>query len=441
MAFFDKLKEAADAAKKTVSEGAEAAKQAYEKAARENAEKKAAEEARKAELAAKAEEIKNNIISNVEANYSEDLEGFFKGKSKEEVLGYAKTFFEKILLPANSKNKSYISMYPHISKKVFEKLGTTFKTTIQYDDCIVYVYDNDGREFLLTYDNFYFKIPLEEDKKFASVGAVPTSKVSIFTLTKNEDGDSYCFACDDVKIADIRTLSGREEDFVTLNSFFSDIKNRDFDITDKDVDAVIRQKIGSMTYSELKNEMDDDELILFFTWSSDGGFIACTTEKVIWADKKSGGNVSNTSTFYYDEITKIEAVQQASNLSSSSSASSLTGFLVDMAVSAAADAAIDSFLKDVCDLKIVTSNSFKTMSGMVKLEADRIVAIYNGFKKELRAAEKEQKNQQAIPQVVVQQQNQPDVLEQIQKLASLKDAGILTEEEFAAKKADLLSKI
>lgn len=36
---------------------------------------------------------------------------------------------------------------------------------------------------------------------------------------------------------------------------------------------------------------------------------------------------------------------------------------------------------------------------------------------------------------------QPDALEQLQKLAQLKDAGIISEEEFAAKKADLLSKI
>ena len=35
----------------------------------------------------------------------------------------------------------------------------------------------------------------------------------------------------------------------------------------------------------------------------------------------------------------------------------------------------------------------------------------------------------------------PDVLEQIQKLASLKDAGILSEEEFNQKKADLLAKL
>ncbi len=112
-----------------------------------------------------------------------------------------------------------------------------------------------------------------------------------------------------------------------------------------------------------------------------------------------------------------------------------------MAVSTVADAAIDSFMKDVCDIKLLVQGSYKTMSGMVKLEADRIIAIYNGFKKSIRAEEKELKKQSASPQVVVQQQSQPDVLEQIKKLASLKEAGILSEEEFTSKKTELLSKL
>lgn len=41
----------------------------------------------------------------------------------------------------------------------------------------------------------------------------------------------------------------------------------------------------------------------------------------------------------------------------------------------------------------------------------------------------------------MQQQSQTDVLEQIKKLASLKEAGILSEEEFTSKKTELLSKL
>lgn len=48
------------------------------------------------------------------------------------------------------------------------------------------------------------------------------------------------------------------------------------------------------------------------------------------------------------------------------------------------------------------------------------------------------RTQQAAPAVVPPQ---PDVVDQITKLAALHDAGILTSEEFAAKKSDLLSRL
>jgi hypothetical protein len=38
-------------------------------------------------------------------------------------------------------------------------------------------------------------------------------------------------------------------------------------------------------------------------------------------------------------------------------------------------------------------------------------------------------------------QAQPDIADQIRKLAELRDAGILTSEEFEAKKADLLERL
>lgn len=446
--FFGKLKEAAETAKVAYEQAAKeneekralrAAAEAERKAA--EAERKAAEEAKRAELMAKAKEVTDRIVSEIEQNYSDDLDGFFNGKTKDEVFAYSRNLFDKILLPVNSKNTTYISMYPQIPKKLYDKFRSTFDFSLNYEDCLIYLNGNDGNEFLLTYETFYFKLALPENKDITSIGMIPTSQVSLFSLTPNEGGDSYCFACDDVKIADLSVMSGKISDFVTLNNFFADIKNRDFDITDEDVDKSIREKLGSQTLIELGNEMDEGELLLFFTWNSDGGYIACTTEKIIWAERKSGGNVSNTSRFYYDEITKIETIQEASNLTSTSSAETLTGFLFDMAISAAADAAIDSFLKDVCDLKIVAAGSVKLMSGMVKLEADRIVAIYHAFKKDLRAEAREQRKMAATPQVVVQQQAQPDIIEQIQKLASLRDVGILTEEEFSTKKAELLAKL
>ena len=46
------------------------------------------------------------------------------------------------------------------------------------------------------------------------------------------------------------------------------------------------------------------------------------------------------------------------------------------------------------------------------------------------------------PKVIVQQEEKKeDIFEQLEKLAKLKEMGILTEEEFNTKKVDLLQKI
>lgn len=50
-------------------------------------------------------------------------------------------------------------------------------------------------------------------------------------------------------------------------------------------------------------------------------------------------------------------------------------------------------------------------------------------------------NTQQSPQVILQQKNEPDALAQLEKLAQLKESGIISEEDFNAKKSDLLAKI
>jgi hypothetical protein len=53
-------------------------------------------------------------------------------------------------------------------------------------------------------------------------------------------------------------------------------------------------------------------------------------------------------------------------------------------------------------------------------------------------AQQPQYAQAAPPQAAAAPQGQDDVYEQLRKLGELKDAGVLTDEEFASKKAQLL---
>lgn len=435
MAFFDKLKEVKESVVQGVNSASQAAKEKYEADKKAREEKKAAEEAYKAEMKEKANNISEKIVNDICAN-DENSSNLFAEKDKNEVLKFTKEFFEKILLPANSKEKSYISMYPYISGKLSEKISKTFDESIPCDSIIMYIGDRDGQEFILTYDKFYFKMLLEEDKKFQIIGSVLTTKLNMFSLRK--DTDFYVFMCNDVEVANIKINAGKETDFISLNKYFTDIKNGDYVITNEEVDAIIREKIGASVVTEIENESDTGEMLEFFTYNSSGGYVACTTEKIIIADKQSGGNVSSVSRYYYDELRTVETKQEATDLGGPVSGS-LGGLVVEMVVQVAVESAIDSLLKDVCDLEIRGDGIYKKMSGMVKVEADRIVAIFNKYKKEKRNSDREERVQ---PQIAVQeQQNQTDVFEQLEKLAKLKEAGILSEEEFNTKKAALLDKI
>lgn len=411
MALFDKFKEAT-----------QKAKEQYEVNKQIREEKRAAEEAYKREMNNKASQFAEEIINKIEENYKEDLDGFFSANSKDVVMKYTKDFYEKILLPASSMKKSYISMYPYIDSSQNDKLIKTFGVMEDLTNVIVHIKDKESQEFVLTYDNFYFKLALPEDKKYFSIGHISAMKVSLFSLIKKEG--YYSFMCDDVEVGQLKIVDGREEDFITLNKFFEDMKNQDFEITNEEIDKTIQKKIGIGKYEEIKKYfVDDDELMIFFAWGGDGSdYTVCTTNQIIAVDKEAFGYSMNAKQFFYDDIQSVTAVQNTND-------SSLTGMLFD--------AVWSSVFKD-SDLKISAIGSYMTIKGMKKIEADRIVAIYNAFKKDIKKFDRDARMLQS--QALVQQE-QPDILDQLEKLGKLKEAGILTEEEFNQKKASLLEKL
>ena len=61
----------------------------------------------------KAQEIANNILQ-----YGDDSKGgFYGGIGVDKIMSFTKEFYDKILLPASSVQKSYISMYPYLDNK------------------------------------------------------------------------------------------------------------------------------------------------------------------------------------------------------------------------------------------------------------------------------------------------------------------------------------
>lgn len=410
MGFKNLLKNAKDAASNAVSGVMEAVEQ-----------KKAEKAAYEAEMSQKAKDKAQEIIKTILEYKNENT--LFGRIPKDEVMSFTKEFYDKLLMPASSVALTKIAMFPYVDDKEVEK---TRKTLTNYDGSespIIVLRAENKQYILITYDTLYFALRLEEDNKFYVLGQIPTTEISDLTF---EITDEFAkVVCDGYTIAQFKTDKTIKEDFLSLTNYFECIKKHDFEITNEEVDVLVKEKIGSKIVSELKKYMVyDDELFVYFAWGLDSlaakDYIVCTNKQIIVMDREAFGATSNIKQFYYEDITSASTEQN-------SNSTSISGALLDAALTAATK---------TCDLYFSVAGTRTKIKTLYKSEAERIVAVYHQYRKEAKTAN-------AQPQVVVQQsaQSSDDPLEQLKKLASLKEMGIINEEEFNQKKADLLAKL
>lgn len=410
MGLFDKIKDTAGSIAGSVKDSVETAKTNHEQ-------KKAEQEAYRAEMTAKAKEKSAAIISSIES-FSNDG-SVFDNIEIETLKSFTKEFRDKILLPASSVSNTHISMFPAISEKDLEKFVKVCPDYNRSDEALIHL-KNGKQQIIITPTNLYFSVALDEDPKFFAKGKVGMNQISQFTFESDET-NSY-FKCDELVLASFKTDKTIKEDFVSLKNYFDCIREKDFVITDEEVDRLIQEKIGSSVYAEVKKYMVyDDELIVYFAWGLDSlsakDYIVCTTKQIIVMDREMFGMTANIKQFYYEDITSASTEQN-------SNSSDLTGMLIDTALTAATK---------TCDLIISVAGAVNKINTLYKVEAERVVAVYHQYRKIAKQAN-------AQPQVIVQQQTESPV-EQIKKLKELADLGIISEDEFNQKKADLLAKM
>ena len=413
MGFMDKLKNAAS----SVSEKAgQMVKEAEQKAAQ----KKAENEAMQAEKTAKVEAMRDEAVSKI--NSIGTGGGIVDSLSEKELLDFTKSFAEKLFISACTASSSHIVIYPYITEKQIKKIHNSFKFDESMDKPIIHIRTEDKQEILFTKNKLFFRVILPEDKNVSAVGEVNASAVNDFRFVETEEG--YSFQCDTVELISFKLNKKYKQDFITLNNYFDRIKNKQFEITEQEIHDMIKEKVGEKIYGMFsKYYADDDELAIFFAWGADSysanDFVICTTNQVIILDRELGGMTMNAKQLYYDDITAVEIIQN-------SNSGSLTADLINSAITAALD---------VCDLNISAAGASIRINNLYKNEAERIAAIYHQKRKEL-------KTKSAAPTIV--QAAAPvasDPLEQLEKLSKLKDAGIISAEEFEKKKADLLAKL
>lgn len=420
MGLFDRVKDVTGKAAEMANTISQTAKEEYEKAKKENMQKKAENDAHKKEMTERADIRAKEIEEKINARKDHQVEGLFQSLTEKELCDYTKEFYEKMVLPGSKASLSCISMFPYIDEKKKKALRSTIPDFDISETPILYIHDSEKQEFLLTIENFYFKVKFDEDRNFWCRGKIESQNVDEFSIEISETESA--FKINGITVTSIAVRNIYRQDFMALNEYYRTIREKDFNIEPKEIDRLIHQKIGDKIYQQVKKYMVyDDELVMYYASGSDSllatDYIACTTRQIIIVDREAFGATSNVKQFYYEDITSMAILQN-------SNSNDLLGYIIDTALTAA--------LK-ICTLVITVAGSRNKINTLYTVEAERVVAIYHQYRKEA-------KNPLPVTQTIVQQ-NEPDAIEMLKKLAELKDSGIISEEEFQEKKANLLSKI
>lgn len=405
MAFNDFLKKA----KETAANAADAAKTKFNEQKEKAAAEKAERERIRAEKQAEADAVTKEMLESIEANC-----GNMFTMDSNALLTFTADFYDKLYLPAHSVSASKLFFHPN-DKKINKYAQKEFADyNVAEESPVFMIAGKSGQKIFLSTKALYFKKAFDNEAQFYCMGTVAIDKIK--SLSYTQDGDNYIFTCNGVEL--LNNAYGFELDDYAFCEYVRRIENNDFTITNEQIDALIKDKIGANILKIVKEYVYDDELILYFAWGSDSitakDFVVCTDKQMVVLDREAFGLTKNVKQFYYEDVTSMATLQE-------------TNGLLDLALTAALS---------LCDLEVSVAGAKERLHNLFTYEADKAVKVYRECRRTIKEGNKQ-------PQVVVQQSapQQDDPIAQLEKLNKLKEMGIISEDEFNAKKADLLAKL
>lgn len=403
MAFKDFMKNASEKA----STAASAAQAKHEEIKKNNAIKKEEQERKLAEMKEKICMYQGTILDDVVSNFT----GIPCIEINADTEKFTKEFFEKLLLPANSVSSSRITLFPNHAKIIKDAK----KRIEEFDNNEVPLMQFKGKKndmLILTATSCYVVFThSDNDTDYECNIKIDVDKISSLEFTT--DGDICKCICNGVELFSKEKVY--DFDIITINEYIRRLAEKDYEISDSQIDAIIREKIGAKVLAVVNEYIFDDELLIYFAWGADSitakDFVVCTNKQIIMLDRELIGATKNVKQFYYEDITSMATDQKTNG---------------------ALDLALTAMLK-LCNITIYVSGAQETINTLFTHEAERVVKVYQECRRSIKTEQK------TASQVVIQQQPvEDDVFAKLEKLNKLKDAGILTEVEFNEKKQALL---
>lgn len=372
---------------------------------------------KKEEMNKKMEEMQGRVAE-YEQSLLQQIALGFNGEPwlelEDNFMDFTKEFFERLLLPANSVSASKITMYPY-SDKILKSLK---KRIDNYDDSETpaFQFSGDKGEYIvLTRDHLYVSFAFPENPAFFGHLCLDLGQISDLQFEVMEENCEII--CNGVTL--FTNHNPHEFDVITVKEYFRRLKEKDYEITEIQVDELIKSKIGDNILKIIRQYTFDDELLVYFAWGLDNitakDFVVCTNKQILLLDREMLGATKNIKQFYYEDITSMGTDQKTNNV-------------LDFALTAAFK---------LCNITIYVAGTQEKIQTLFTYEAERVVRVYQEYRRSIKQEER------SARQVVVQQTapQEDDVFAKLEKLSKLKEAGILTEEEFNAKKAELLAQM
>lgn len=318
---------------------------------------------KKEEQNKKMEEM-NERVTEYEQELLQNILSGFSGapciEVEDNILDFTKDYFEKLLLPANSVSASKITMYPY-SDKIQKKAQKALR---EYDDTETPVFQfegNKGEFILMTPTKLYIAVAFPENQTFVANVAVDLQQVSQLGFVSTEEG--YQVVCNGVELFSADNVS--EFDRITIEEYVRRLEEKDFEITETQIDEVIKKKIGDNILRIIRQYVFDDELLIYFAWGMDNitakDFVVCTNKQILMLDREMLGATKNVKQFYYEDITSMSTDQKTS------------GWL-EFALTAAFK---------LCNITIYVSGAQEKIQTLYTYEAERVIRVYQEYRRSI----------------------------------------------------------
>lgn len=320
------------------------------------------------------------------------------------IISFTESFYHHLYLPAGNASNSQLNFYPEYDNTM-KDISKIFSNFTDQEQFLMKYKDPNEQMLLLSTDNLYFKIIFPENKAFYCLGHLPLNQLYRFNV--EEVDQIITFFVNDVPLITASQNDLPSSDLLSLKNYLCRLDTQNFDINPDEIHQFILAKLNPKTIAILQEHLDPEETLVYFAWGLDSmnsnKFIACTNKKIFSYDQE----ISSNQNFYYHRIRSITTQPSAINL-------------LDLSLSIGINPN---------ELHIKTLDQTEIISILYAREAQKVIEIYQQFAKENPSTQKNSKTQSE------------DAIALLEKLATLKESGILTEAEFNTKKEEILSRI